>query len=97
MTNAQGGRSARRQAAARVLTVSQQRCGAPTCDSVLDLSLHLEGVHVNGPVANETRARDPPVRLAEAVLAVVVSGEDTVCELTGWWCFFAFQIQHLMI
>lgn len=94
MTDTQGGRSAWRRGAAWALPVSQ-RCGAPTCDSVFNLSLHLEGVHVNGPVPDEACARDPPVRLAEAVLMVVVSGEDTACECTGLCCFFSFRIQHL--
>lgn len=48
---------------------------APTCDPVLDLPLHLQGVHVDGPVPDEARAGDAPVRLAEPVLVVVVSGE----------------------
>lgn len=61
----------------RALTVRQQRRGAPTCDAVFNLPLHLEGVHIDGPVPDEACARDPPVWLAEAVLVVVVSGEDT--------------------
>lgn len=48
---------------------------APTCDAVLDLPLHLEGVHIDGPVPDEAGASDAPVRLAEPVLVVVVSAE----------------------
>lgn len=55
---------------------------APTCDSVLDLSLHLEGVHIDGPVPNEAGAGDAPVRLAEPVLVVIISGKNTGCKLT---------------
>ena len=48
----------------------------PTCDSVFNLPLHLERVHVNGPVPNETRTGNSPVRLAESILMVVVSGKN---------------------
>lgn len=61
----------------RALAVRKQRRGAPTCDAVFNLPLHLEGVHVDGPVPDEACARNAPVWLAEAVLVVVVSGEDT--------------------
>lgn len=49
--------------------------GCPTCDPVLDLPLHLQRVHIDGPVPDEARAGDAPVRLAEPVLVVVVSGK----------------------
>lgn len=59
-----------------------RKAHTPTCDSVLDLSLHLEGVHVDGPVPNEAGAGDAPVRLAEPVLVVVISGKNTGCKRT---------------
>lgn len=46
--------------------------GEGRCDSVFNLPLHLEGVHVDGPVSNEACTGDPPVRLAEPLLMVVV-------------------------
>lgn len=49
----------------------------PTCDAVLNLPLHLQRVHINGPIPNEARTGDAPVRLAEPVLVVVISGKDT--------------------
>ena len=49
----------------------------PTCDSVFNLPLHLKRVHINGPVPNETRTGNSPVRLAESILMVVVSEKNT--------------------
>lgn len=57
---------------------SAQEAPAPTCDPVLDLPLHLEGVHIDGPVADETCTGDSPVGLAEPVLMVIISGKHTV-------------------
>lgn len=57
---------------------SAQEAPAPTCDPVLDLSLHLEGVHIDGPVPDETCTGDSPVGLAEPVLVVIISGKHTV-------------------
>lgn len=47
----------------------------PTCDSVFNLPLHLEGVHINSPVPNEARTSDPSVRLAEAIFLIVIPGK----------------------
>lgn len=49
-----------------------------TSNSVLNFPLHLEGVHVNGPVSNDSCTRNSPVWLTEPVLMVIFSAKDSV-------------------
>lgn len=45
-----------------------------TCDLGFDLALHLQRVHKDAAVADEARAGDSSVRLAEALFIKIVTG-----------------------
>lgn len=47
-----------------------------TSNSVFNFPLHLEGVHINGPVSNDSCTRNSPVWLTEPIFMVIFSAKD---------------------
>lgn len=47
-----------------------------TSNSVFNFPLHLEGVHINGPVSNDSCTRNSPVGLTEPIFMVIFSAKD---------------------
>lgn len=47
-----------------------------TSNSVFNFPLHLEGVHINGSVSNDSCTRNSPIWLTEPIFMVIVSAKD---------------------
>lgn len=44
----------------------------PTCNLIFYFPLHVQGLHVDGSVANEAGAGDAPVGLAKPILLILI-------------------------
>lgn len=44
----------------------------PTCDLIFYFTLHMQRLHINGPISNKPCTSDPPVGLAKTILFVLI-------------------------